>query len=376
MRLLQHLLRLGAGAILAAWVGLAAADYTFKPALDFVDPTSMALLDIAYCEGRLVAVGERGLIAYSDDDGASWAQAQVPVSQLLTAVTCAEGGFVFAAGHGGVLLGSTDRGVTWTLQFDGNEANRQWLSHKRMRREQLKEVLAVAGGADREDLEYDLEGLGFDIEDAEAALEAGPVDPFLDIWFRDAQFGYAVGAYGMLYRTENGGASWELEAEHIDNPDRYHYYALIADAAGNLFLSGEAGLLYRSTDQGFHWERLDPGYDGSLFGLVLAEDGAVLAFGLRGNVLRSEDTGNTWSPVSVQDDPQQGLHGGTRLFDGTLVLVGAGGVVLHSRDDGRTFTPSLVKGAATLSAVTGRAADKLRIVGMEGLMAYEVPADD
>ncbi|NND67760.1 MAG: hypothetical protein HKN19_09250, partial [Halioglobus sp.] len=287
-----------------------------------------------------------------------------------------EGGLAFAAGHGGVLLGSSDRGVTWTLQFDGNEANRQWLSHKRLKREQLKEALADAQDADREDLEYDLEGLGFDIEDAEAALEAGPVDPFLDVWLRDKQFGYAVGAYGMLYRTENGGASWELEVEHIENPDRYHYYALVADAAGNLFLSGEAGLLYRSTDQGYHWERLDPDYDGSLFGLLNTADGALLAFGLRGNVLLSEDAGDTWHPVTIQDDPQQGLHGGARLVDGTVVLVGSGGVVLHSRDNGRTFIPSLVDGAATLSAVTGRAPDALRIVGMEGMMAFEVPADD
>ena len=32
--------------------------------------------------------------------------------------------------------------------------------------------------------------------------------PFLDIWFRDAQHGYAVGAYGLFMETSDGGASW------------------------------------------------------------------------------------------------------------------------------------------------------------------------
>lgn len=372
MPLFKRLLTLVAGLGLACWVGPAAADYTFKPALDFVRPTEMALLDIAYCEGRLVAVGERGLVIYSDDDGANWTQAPVPVSQLLTSVACADGGHVYAAGHSGVLLASTDRGATWKQQFDGNEANRKWLAYSRSRREQLKEEMAEASDDELEDLEYAVEDLEFTIEDAEAALETGPVDPFLDIWFRDAKFGYAVGAYGLLYRTENGGASWELALQHIDNPDRFHYYAMVKDNAGNLFLSGEQGLLYRSTDQGYRWERLDPGYDGSLFGLVVSLDGAVLAFGLRGNILRSEDAGETWQSVSVLDDPEQGLHGGTRLVDGTVVLVGAGGVVLHSRDNGRTFRSATLEGAATLSAVVGRAPDQLRVVGMDGLTDYAV----
>jgi len=44
------------------------------------------LLDVAHAGARLVAVGDRGHILYSDDDGASWAQAKVPTRQMLTSV--------------------------------------------------------------------------------------------------------------------------------------------------------------------------------------------------------------------------------------------------------------------------------------------------
>src|ERR1700730_2204806 len=47
------------------------------------------LLGIAAAGNRLVAVGERGCIVYSDDNGKRWQQARVPVSATLTAVTFA-----------------------------------------------------------------------------------------------------------------------------------------------------------------------------------------------------------------------------------------------------------------------------------------------
>lgn len=45
------------------------------------------LLDLARAGSRLVAVGQRGHILYSDDEGGRWQQARVPVSSDLNAVT-------------------------------------------------------------------------------------------------------------------------------------------------------------------------------------------------------------------------------------------------------------------------------------------------
>ena len=42
------------------------------------------LLDVAHAGARLVAVGDRGHILYSDDNGASWAQAKVPTRCFLS----------------------------------------------------------------------------------------------------------------------------------------------------------------------------------------------------------------------------------------------------------------------------------------------------
>ena len=90
----------------------------------------------------------------------------------------------------------------------------------------------------------------FNEEDASEAIKTGPADPFLDVLFTSATEGFAVGAYGMIYRTVDGGNKWQLAIAAIDNIDRYHYYALAEDAAGVLYLAGEAGLLFHSEDGG------------------------------------------------------------------------------------------------------------------------------
>src|SRR5262245_9614082 len=103
-------------------------------AAGFVDPidspatqsplASKSLLQsIAKAGNRLVAVGQRGHIVYSDDQGATWKQAAVPISSDLTAVYFANDKNGWAVGHDGVILATDNGGDKWTLQLDGRRAN-------------------------------------------------------------------------------------------------------------------------------------------------------------------------------------------------------------------------------------------------------------
>ena len=87
------------------------------------EPSASALkhliLDIASAGDRLVAVGEYGNILYSDDQGISWRQAQVPVQVTLTAVHFPTANKGWAVGHDAVILHSEDTGETWRKQLDG-----------------------------------------------------------------------------------------------------------------------------------------------------------------------------------------------------------------------------------------------------------------
>ena len=65
------------------------------------------MLDVAQAGARLVAVGDRGHILYSDDQGQNWTQAKVPTRQLLTAVYFVDATHGWAVGHDAQILMSS-----------------------------------------------------------------------------------------------------------------------------------------------------------------------------------------------------------------------------------------------------------------------------
>ena len=79
--------------ILASVVGLTATtahaqwqDPLDTPAMSTLKAHKSLLLDVTNAGERLVAVGERGHIIFSNDEGRTWRQATTPVLTTLTAV--------------------------------------------------------------------------------------------------------------------------------------------------------------------------------------------------------------------------------------------------------------------------------------------------
>lgn len=347
----------------------AATDFTFEAAIKQLAPTEMPLLDITRAGDRLLAAGERGVVIVSDDKGQSWRQVSVPVSTTLTALSFTGENQGWGAGHAGTIVYTADGGETWEVQFDGNEANRQFLANTKSVATQMQLELDQLSTEEIEqsvldDMQYALEDAQYNIEDAETAVSTGPADPFLDILMLDANKGFAVGAYGMMYRTLDGGQSWTLAIGGIDNADRYHYYAIASDDSGNLYLSGEAGLLYFSRDGGENWQRVDDLYEGSLFGVVTQGD-VVLTFGLRGNIFRSTDQGESWQ--RVDSGQSYSLYGGTALDSGEILLFGAAGQVLSSTDGGQSFSAYNHPARSTFSGGIASPAGGYLVTGMSGI---------
>ncbi|NWC12396.1 hypothetical protein CCU68_28040 [Pseudomonas gingeri NCPPB 3146 = LMG 5327] len=276
------------------------------------------LLDVVHAGARLVAVGDRGHILYSDDQGNSWTQAKVPTRQMLTAVYFVDDKHGWAVGHDAQILASSDGGATWSKQF--------------------------------EDLKREA--------------------PLLDVWFKDLDTGFAVGAYGALLETTDGGQHWEDVSDRLDNEDQYHLNAIAAVKDSGLFVVGEQGSMFRSGDWGQTWERLDGPYQGSLFGVIgTAQPATLLAYGLRGNLYRSSDFGTSWEPVELKAARgalEFGLSGGSLQADGSLVIVGNGGSVIRSTDDGVTFSVFNRPDRISLSAVTAAGNGNLILVGQGG----------
>ncbi len=365
---LHGLRRSACGAVVAALSLAAAVPAAYSAPLDRTeraappaDPARRSmLLDVALAGQRLIAVGERGRVFLSDDQGGGWRQAKVPVSVLLTALDAPTPNTVWAVGHDGIVLKSEDAGESWDKVLTGQQINRLLV-------DDYRRAIAEAE-ADPAFPPERLETLQFNLDDAIAQQEDGVFRTLLDVRFRDENNGFVLGSYGLLLVTRDGGRNWRPLNSALGNPDGFHLNA-IAFVDDSVLIAGEAGALFRSRDGGEHWQALESPYDGSFFGLQLLGDGRVMAYGLRGHAFESDDRGDSWQRVELPVG--RSIAGSTRLRDGTVVLVGSFGAMLVAPPGGRFSRQALPVAAPSMAAVP--VADKrIVVVGLAGAQTVTV----
>jgi photosystem II stability/assembly factor-like uncharacterized protein len=254
------------------------------PALMRTRAAERPLLAVARAGKRLVAVGLRGMIITSEDEGKTWTQSKVPVQSDLLAVQFPTDTDGWAVGHDGVVLHTADAGVTWDKQIDG-----------RIEEGVFKNFYAQPDVVDAK-------ALGDIKTTIESNFRSGPSLPFLDVYFEDTQRGYAVGSYGMFMGTVDGGKTWEPWLHRIDNLQGLNLNA-VHGIAGDVYIAGEQGLIYKLDRAKGYFKKSATGYAGSFFGVIGGPAGdSLLAYGLRGVVFRSTDRGATWKQLPNPSD--------------------------------------------------------------------------
>ncbi|WP_186510709.1 WD40/YVTN/BNR-like repeat-containing protein [Caenimonas sedimenti] len=304
-------------------------------------PGRAVLLAAASTGTRLVAVGERGVVALSDDGGKQWRQVPVPTSVSLTAVRFGDGGRGVAVGHGGIVLTSQDSGASWQRRLDGRQAA----------------TLAVDAAR--------RSGSAMRIKEAERLVSEGADKPFLDVLLLGEQKILAVGAYGIAFASEDGGRTWTPWMDRLPNEKGQHLY-LARKAGDTLLVAGEQGLILRSTDNGATFQPLASPYKGSWFAGELPRSGEFVLAGLRGNAWRSSDGGSRWVQLA---NPHPASITSTLAAGGALLFANQAGVVLRLQGD--ALVP--VKTAAPLPPLAGlvAAGDGLLGVGLAGVVPVE-----
>lgn len=285
-RLRSHLVVLTAGvavvvgSVVVAAQGVSAVDLIDAPSRTLVTALKSMVSGVASQGGRTVAVGPRGLILLSEDGGGSWRQVGSPVSTDLATVRFAGPNVVWAVGHDAVALRSTDGGASWERMLDGRAV--------------LRLLRESAKGSER--LEAEIERtMG-----QSATADVWPA-PLLDIRFAaDGVTGFAVGGFGLILHTLDGGKTWQSWQSKADNEQRYHLYALTG-TDGAVFVAGEQGLVMRFDAEDQRFKRVETPYNGSFFGIDQLGP-RLVAYGLRGNAFVSEDAGGSWRKIETGTD--------------------------------------------------------------------------
>lgn len=295
---------------------------------------------------RLVAVGIRGHILYSDDAGKTWQQAKVPVSSDLTSVYFATPELGWAVGHDGVVLHSADGGQTWTKQLDGTQTGKLMLDRYT--------ALAATDPAN--------EDYAMLAADAQRMADEGADKPFLDVWFADSQNGYVVGAFGMIFRTSDGGATWVPQNEKVDNQQGFHLNA-ISGSGSDIIMVSEQGKVLRHDPLSGRFVVVETPFDGTYFGALRTRHGIII-YGLSGMAFKSTDGGRNWTKLALP--VENTITSAVEDQAGQLFLLDQSGALMSSIDGGSTFMLRPQASAFPVSGAVAVGNEALVLVGSRG----------
>ncbi|MEY2892192.1 MAG: hypothetical protein RJA98_2100 [Pseudomonadota bacterium] len=335
--------------------GAAAQQQAFRDPLDH--PAALAshadmrpVMAVAQAGDRLVAVGLRGLVVVSADGGTSWTQATVPVQSDLLAVHFPVPNIGWIVGHDGVVLRSDDGGRSWVKQLDVRSAGVAFRKYYQAR--------AASGDA----------AATTALKQVERNFKEGTALPYLDVWFENQNKGYAVGSYGLLIATSDGGKTWTPWFDRIDN-DQLNLNS-VRGINGELMIAGEQGRLYRLDREKERFTATNTGYAGSFFGLA-GNAHVTLAFGLRGAVYRSDTKGLEWQEVATPSEASIAA-GSVDPSSSRFLLANAAGQVLIGDVDGRHFTVLQPHKHMRLTSLLPRVDGSLVLGGLGGVAVEKI----
>ncbi len=266
------------------------------------------MLSVARAGRRLVAVGDRGTILLSDDQGASWKTVPSGTPELLTSILFASPNEGWAVGQDSTILHSVDAGLHWSVQMTAAASDQ-----------------ALFSVAD----------LG-------------------------ANHLVATGAYALVLETTDG-AKWNpVKLPNLD--EDYHLNCVMGDGP-DVVVTGEAGHAFvRHEDK---WIPKPVPYDGSQFGCLKRADGAIYSFGLRGSLFVATYAEPAWHRIDTGE--QRSIFGGTILSSGFIALVGGNGLMmlLDPQTNQLRHLPAIT--GATLSGVVETPDGRLVVVGEDGV---------
>jgi len=326
-----------------------------QPAIPVKAPSHVFLNGVALAGSRLVAVGEHGVIIYSDDQGMSWQQALVPTDVLLNAVAFADAQNGWAVGHFGVVLQTEDGGKTWRKQLDGNQVNQLAMSAAQAATAQNSTLVTVPLALHR----------------ASLFLDTGPDKPFLAVDALSPSNVVVVGAYRMADRSTDGGKTWQDMSLDIDDRFSHNLYG-IATIGQDIYIAAETGPVFRSTDGGASFAAVTAPSGTTLFGVLGTKDGSVLVYGVAGAVFLSHDQGKDWQNAVISSATN--ILAGLSLRSGAVLLGSESGLLYISHDNGRTFKPLTVSVPMAITDLVQMPDGGVAVTGSGGVVS--LAADD
>jgi photosystem II stability/assembly factor-like uncharacterized protein len=190
------------------------------------------------------------------------------------------------------------------------------------------------------------------------------IDNFYATKFVDANTGWAVGAFGTIFHTRDGGTTWQPQASHtVEN-----LFGIDMADARQGWIVGRVGTVLHTTDGGETWEKQTADTQQHLFDVHALDAQHVWAVGDWGTIISSADGGKSWQAHPLNRDIILNAAAWPDATHGWIV--GEGGAILATSDGGATWTDQTSCVEKTLFGISFRDAQHGWAVGLDGLILH------
>jgi len=299
---------------------------------------------IAYGDSKFVAVGQKGKIAYSSDGGVTWTTVTTTAfndENVICVIVYGGGKFVASSSGGKMAYSST--GVTWTPATGTSDNN------------YLKPTIAwgnnkFVAGNNSGIIANSSDGTSWTIINASNGLLLGK-EAITSIAYGGGKFVLGIGREGKIMASSDG-VTWATSADNIFSTVQYLYVKDIVWSGNKFVAVGEGGKIAASSD-GVKWTVAA----NSTFSLfediesVAYGNGTFVAVGDNGKIAYSIDGGNNPGTGSYAFNGNWSNNSGeiVNLTNGNFVVTNNGTNVMKGtyteNGNSLTFTPTHVWGS-------------------------------
>ena len=282
-----------------------------------------------------IVVGEGGIILRSSDCGVTWTRNQLSGYRTFNSIVFPEGSVGYISGDQGAVLRTTDNGISWSPQITSTVADLYSGTF-------LSTQAGYVAGAEGAILFTSDGGTNWESQ------QAGTLNDLRSVNFVDPNHGTIVGKYGTLLHTKDGGRTWNPSSSGITY-NRLNAVKVLDEA--HAIAIGDGGVVLKSNDLGQTWQRLELPIQIRFTGISFSGPDTGFAVGDSGSILKTIDGGNTWQ--LVRSNSTADLHAVSVMGGGQrTTAVGDSGTILKTTDGGEVWSRDAIASTASLLSVS------------------------
>ncbi len=178
---------------------------------------------------------------------------------------------------------------------------------------------------------------------------------------------WAVGNRGIILNSQDGGLTWDINFPESSRRIFENLNDITFSNNGQLaWIVGENGVIWHSKNGGQNWQRQESGTNIKLNAITMSSDERGWIVGNNGYILSSKDSGNTWQPqISGTNVPLKGIVFSSNEKEG---WISGGsiekGLVIHTNNAGISWQPQEINSGQLSAIALDR--QKLWVVGNSG----------